>query len=414
MKKYSFQCILSTSAILALFVAINWLVDPYWIYGTPEIKRFNLNKPSTDSYQRLFKITNVLLDPPQALIIGTSREHSGINPKHPAFNARSVFNVASSAQQFLESREILHALSGKTHFPELIVFGLIFENGNEFTNPLPADHIKDNFDEAYRYKLLISLNTLKSSVKTITMNLIGEPTTTRKDGFRTPDIWADQLIIGEHRAFIQTEREFFFEHLFHIPACKNDLANARNGKSVCPMQELREAISTAYRMKSDMRLFIGPSHARIWETIQASGLWGQFEDWKRMLVEIVESEAVKAQATPFQIWDFSGYNSITEEDVPSDKDIGKRMLYYYDPSHYTPAAGNLVLDRIFKLQSTTRIIPDDFGILLTSNNIEAHFSNIRLAREHYRQTHSEDVAEIEAMAREVAKTKLSKNPVATQ
>ncbi|GAB1233430.1 hypothetical protein UT4_18970 [Ferrigenium sp. UT4] len=48
---------------------------------------------------------------------------------------------------------------------------------------------------------------------------------------------------------------------------------------------------------------------------------------------------------------------------------------------------------------------NDFGVLLTSQNIESRLAHIRADRERYRQTHPEDVAEIEAMAREVAKTK---------
>src|SRR5205823_3536266 len=107
----------------------------------------------------------------------------------------------------------------------------------------------------------------------------------------------------------------------------------------------------------------------------------------------------------FPIWDFSGYNSITGEDVPPVQDVKTRMHYYYESSHYTPATGDSVLDRIFGLKPNERSLPDNFGVLLTSRNIDAHLANIRYAREHYRQTHPEDVAEIEAIAREVTKQK---------
>jgi hypothetical protein len=210
----------------------------------------------------------------------------------------------------------------------------------------------------------------------------------------------------QRKSFKENERHYLFDNHFPLPACKNALlAEASGGKVLTPMEEVRDAVAIAYRMKSDMHLFIGPSHARQWETIQASGLWAQFENWKRMLVNIVESEAAKANATPFQVWDFSGYNSITEEDVPSATDINKRMHYYYESSHYTPAAGDLVLDRIFDYKSPSRTVPDDFGVLLTSKNIEAHLVSIRAAREHYRLSHPDDVAEIEAMAQEVTKAK---------
>jgi hypothetical protein len=71
----------------------------------------------------------------------------------------------------------------------------------------------------------------------------------------------------------------------------------------------------------------------------------------------------------------------------------------------TPAAGDLVLDRLFDFKTPDRTVPDDFGVLLTSQTIEPHLAKIRVERERYRQNHPQDIAEIEAMAREVAKTK---------
>lgn len=406
MKKHSIQIILAITGIFTLFVAFNWLVDPYWIYETPRIARFNSNKPVASDNSRLFKISRVLQQQPEALIIGTSREDSGINPKHAVFQGHNVFNAAISSQPNVESKKILQAMSDHGDFPRQIIFGLIFENANVFGFALPADYSEENFNEYRRYKLLLSLSTLKASAKTVALNLAGKTKKISNDGFRNPSEWTDQLLIGHHKAFKDNERHYLFDNHFPLPACKNALVvEDANRKSATPMQELRDAIIIAYRMKSDMRIFIGPSHARQWETIQASGLWGQFEDWKRMVVEIVELEAIEANATPLQVWDFSGYNSISVEPVPPESDKLTRMRYYYESSHYTPAAGDLVLDRIFNLKSPERTIPDDFGVLLTSHNIDAHLTNIRVAREHYRQTHPEDVAEIEAMAREVVKTK---------
>jgi hypothetical protein len=81
------------------------------------------------------------------------------------------------------------------------------------------------------------------------------------------------------------------------------------------------------------------------------------------------------------------------------------MHWYFDSSHYTPAAGDLILDRIFNFKSADRTVPNDFGVLITSQNIEAHLGHIRTAREHYQKIHPEDISEIDAISREVAMTK---------
>lgn len=407
MRKYLVYCTVFAATSIIALAAFNWFADPFWIFGSPEIRRFNAAKPSVDSHQRIFKITNALRERPQVLITGTSREDSGIDPKHPAFTGRTVFNASTSAQPFVESKELLRALADEGSEPSLIVFGLLFENANVYGSPLPPDYSADNFSD-HHFGLVFNLDTVEASIMTVVDNLVRNQKAfdERKDGFRTPNSWTDQLSIGQRRAFRNSERNYLLDYHFPQPACKNSLVSDRDGRDrIAPMEELREAIAIAYRFKTDMRLFIGPSHARQWETIGASGLWSQFEDWKRMLLQIVESEAEKAHASPFPVWDFSGYNTITVEEVPSVQDTNARMQYYYESSHYAPAAGDLVLDRIFNLPITGRAVPSDFGVRLTRQNIEAHLANIRVARERYRRMHPDDVAEIESMSREVAKQK---------
>lgn len=140
MKKYSFIIIIYACVFLCVVIVVNLIVDPYWIYGSPEIKRFNSSKPAAFENSRIFEIANILRSPPEALIIGTSREDSGIDPKHVVFQHHSVFNAAISSQPFVESKEILQSLSKHEGFPKQIVFGLLFENANIFGYSLPADY----------------------------------------------------------------------------------------------------------------------------------------------------------------------------------------------------------------------------------------------------------------------------------
>lgn len=398
MKKYLALCLLSAATVAALAASVNWLVDPYWFFGAPAIKRFNTEKASLSANTRVFKTITLLRNRPQALILGTSREDAGIDPQHRAFAGYRVFNAAMPGQRYVESNLFLRALAERGSAPDLIVFGLLFEN--IYTPAMPADFSTDNFSDERRFSLLFNLNTLKESAITVTSNLIGVPDAARyrRDGFRLPIAWRDELKVGQRRAFQASDQSAL------AGICRRDpsLEAQRIGR-LTPMAELREAIALAYQSKTDMRIFIGPSHARQWETTYARGRWGQFEDWKRMVLAVIESEAKRAQAAPFALWDFSGYNAITEEDVAPARDVKARMRYYYESSHYKPATGDLVLDRMFDLRTPDRALPADFGVRLNSANINAHLANQRVARERYRQSHPEDVAEIEAMARDAAR-----------
>ncbi len=48
------------------------------------------------------------------------------------------------------------------------------------------------------------------------------------------------------------------------------------------------------------------------------------------------------------------------------------MQWYWESSHFKKEVGDLVLDKLFDYQALGRVIPDDFGILINRNNIEAH------------------------------------------
>jgi len=84
--------------------------------------------------------------------------------------------------------------------------------------------------------------------------------------------------------------------------------------------------------------------------------------------------------------------------VPEKDDSLARMRWYWECSHYRKELGDLILDRIFDHRAEGRTVPEDFGVLLTPANIEAHLARIREEQARYRTSHPEDVAEIEAIA----------------
>ncbi|NEQ62463.1 MAG: hypothetical protein F6K53_35770, partial [Moorea sp. SIO4A1] len=112
-----------------------------------------------------------------------------------------------------------------------------------------------------------------------------------------------------------------------------------------------------------------------WESLRVTRLWPVFEEWKRRLVEI----------TP--VWDFSGYNSITTEA------ISEEMKNYWDSSHYREEVGDLILNRLFSYQAHT--VPEDFGVLITPDNVESHLGKVRNERESWAETNGDLVKLVE-------------------
>ena len=89
------------------------------------------------------------------------------------------------------------------------------------------------------------------------------------------------------------------------------------------------------------------------------------------------------------VWSFSGYNSITTEPISDN------MKNYIDPSHYRSEVGDLIINRLQKHQQEK--VPNDFGILLTSDNVEFHLKKVRADREAWAVKNPEEVNLVKAL-----------------
>ena len=403
MARYLVHLLATAFTLLSSVAAINWLIDPYSIWNTPKIHGLNTVKPKLADHHRIYKIVGLARHPANTVILGTSRSDIGLNPNHSALG-QNALNLATAGQPYRETRMLFNWLNDREAIKTFVI-GLDFFVANIFYT-FPADFVAENFTNERGWQLAISGSTLMDSVNTIAKRKVLLSDTWSEKGLR---LWSDEYVKnggGSRKIMHESEKGYLTQYYLPPPSCSFSLAST--GLKLTPLEEIRAIFSRAYREHISLKLLISPSHARQWETLAAAGLWDKWEEWKRHLVQMNEDEAQRTGQTPFPLWDFSGYNSISTETVPVLDDTETIMRWYFESSHYTPATGNLVLNRIFNLKSTDLTVPDDFGTLLTSRNIDTHLAHIRAAREHYRQTHPEDVAEIEAMAREVVKTKQCK------
>ena len=65
-------------------------------------------------------------------------------------------------------------------------------------------------------------------------------------------------------------------------------------------------------------------------------------------------------------------------------------------------AGDMVLLRMFRPEKAEVVLPDDFGIEITKENLEDHLRLIRKDRDEYHLAQPKEVAEVEELAEETA------------
>jgi hypothetical protein len=113
----------------------------------------------------------------------------------------------------------------------------------------------------------------------------------------------------------------------------------------------RYMLRRAYADGTDLRLFVTPLHLLVRAAIDAVGLGERYEFWLKQLVRINEEEAARAGQKPLPLWDFSDANTVTREALPTDT---TPMRWFWDPSHYRKATGDLILDRMFDFKDPAR------------------------------------------------------------
>lgn len=402
--RYVLFCFLSVISFSILFGGFNLLVDPFGIYRILEIEGLNTEKPVAYDHARLHKTFALDRLRPSGLILGSSRALRGLDPRHPGWKTSPVYNVGLVATNIFELHDTF-VFSQEIHPLKQVVVALDFFNFNvNWRRPAEADprRVKDYGSVPW---LIFRLRDITSTLLTFDALISSLSTIARQnqdcrrlivpDGMVSSEDKDCAVANGGHRRLFQWSE---WKTLNEWRVFSNfELRDEKSGRTT--LGAVRNMAADARRWGIDLRFIISPVHARQLEVLRRAGVWQQFEDWKRELVAILAADGARhPDGRVFPLWDFSGYNSITRVTVPTADQTESRLWSYWEGSHFTKAVGDMVLDRVLAHDSRGRRIPQDFGVRLTSANIDVHLQNIRLSGEQYRRAHSDDLREIEIIA----------------
>jgi len=342
-------------------------VDPLGAYPAWHLNTFERQRDGM--FSRMARGEQARLGDSDMVIFGTSRPKAGLPSSHPAYGTNRVRNLAVDAACMTEVAAMLDYCLAHNPIRRVLLcldFALFrdrtfnqFGFGDTRFNPeLPL------FD--YQCKNLLGAGATEHSYRFIVDRLRGKlPPAAERRGFYVHQIKASTT----HRAL--------FERVMRSLAYGD--AAVRVGTN--QMQALWHVLAVCRERRIELTLAINPVHAMDMELLQVGQNWDRFEQWKRDLVKIVAEESPDGR-TP--VWDFSGYNGLTTEQIPPAGDH-TRMKYYYESSHFTPLTGGLMLDRMFGRAT------NDFGTRITVANIEAHLEETRAQRELFVARYAADV-----------------------
>jgi len=373
-------------------VAFNFVVDPYDIYPFPDIEGLTSNKNIAKNIDRVIKIVKVEQLEPDQLVFGSSRAEIAIDPEHSAWDASrgNVYNFAFSSATIVEVLNRFKEAYAKHQFNRAVLsldfFGFNANLGDRFVSePKPP----------LFFRTLFSMNALKASQRTLK----------RQDPYEYPSLLSNGQIPwnsfahlveqkGHRRLFIDTERHYI-GNFFPQPLLRFDFTNA--DMAIDTFAAFSELLHFSRKNQIELQMYISPIHARMLMLIWMTGLWPNFEDWKRQLVEIAAREAVQSESNPFELWDFSDINTVTTEAVPPLGNTQMKMHYYWECSHAKKETGDIILELLLQGKRNPGV-QADFGVRLTRQGIEEHLRKSTELFEKYRATHPEDMVEVKETA----------------
>ncbi len=396
--RYSLVWLVSLVLVLAVVAAFDGAVDPYGVIGTKRIAGFNALKSTANNHTSLIKAYQVERMKPHGVIIGTSRAEIALDPDSPLWPAaaRPVYNYGIPGASLKELyRELQDA--GAAGPIKVAVIMLEFES---FLLPDTRPGLEPDEDQ----RMLVTAD--------------GQPNPLRARR-HAQDIFLTTLTLGaledsigtvfaQHRqgSLDQTDHGVMTEAAFRMTAATdgyNELftqkeqdyagrdagvARAIGGRSLVGetpgIDTVRQMLAYCRSHGIQPILILPPYHADLLEIFDAAGLWDRFEAWKADLVKLAAQSSTPAD--PIKLWDFSGYNRYSTEDVPPPGDHHNTVTWFWEPGHFKRALGDLMLSRVLTGE------PADFGVELNPNTIDAQIQTIRAARQAYRAAHTTQAA----------------------
>jgi hypothetical protein len=405
-------------ALLAAIPAMNILMDPLgyaraagWRPASPTA--FELEKASVGQWPvpdgvREAKVLDVAWYRPDSVIYGSSTVWSYIDNGYPPLRSsdgRRAYNFGLAGGSFREL-EMAFEHTVALRPPKLAVFGLEFYMfwADKPSSPgyvdLPFAQQPHYQWERARFvarRLLTADYTQASAAALGTsvwqwLGLFGASAHAAEPGSEALDTPK-----AKFRKLMDDNDHIQVVALYPPAGATYRFADAAGWSS---LEAFRRMVAIARAHDVELRLYITPNHARELELIRMMGYWPQYQEWQRQLVSILDDDArAHAEAPPIPLWDFSGYNAITSENVRDDATPTVGYKFFADSFHFKTVVGYLIMDRIFG--NPTRTPPDGFGVRLTPASIGGHQAEVDRGHEAYAAAHPDEMRALASTLRSI-------------
>jgi hypothetical protein len=343
----------SVTYLTAVFGITFW-TDPYGL------RTFG----GRQSHARLVKAIQVNRLDPEVVFVGSSNVVIGLDPEHTAFDDYdAVYNLGIFGTNFYEIKRYFQHAAFNGNLEKSLI-GLDFYGFNQYAETKPG------FSES-------RLNSTHMRPKDfLRLYLSLEALSLIKDADEPKNYFASN---GTLMKFInhsaKDREELFRKHLIQNFLEEGGMYHGQYELSDGAIKDFKELVSIARQKDIEIQIFLPPSHVTLFYPSIKSAYWESYQEWLRAIVNI------------HPVWDFSGCNSITT--IP----ITLSEQYYEDPLHFNSQLGDWIIQRIYDSEENS--LPPDFGVYVTSENVNSHLDQVNQQCKLWRQENPEIIEWLE-------------------
>lgn len=334
-KKWALKTFMLNFFVFSVIGGFNYFMDPLWTFNTTH--KYNQIQ---DGFNERQQKTNYITFQPfnyDSLILGSSRT-TYINQND--FNGINAYNYAANSMDPVEyNTYIEYAKKIKGSDFEYIILGIDFFGTNANRGILfekPEFYINKSNEFLYRYKPLISIDTLKYSVRNINLLVKDSKLISTYDRNNIKKI--EVLSKEQQQNNLLQQLEVYDESVYGNYAYKDIKSIFTEIKNNNP--------------NTKFIIYTTPISTPMFEVMVKNGRMGDYRQWIEDSVDVFE-----------EVYNFMYPNSITNN-----------LDNYVDAHHFKPEIGTLIAHKVTKYRLNE--IPNDFGVLVTEQNIESHLNNV--------------------------------------
>jgi hypothetical protein len=376
----------STWLVAAVMVAgFTLLVDAIGISPMRiAVAGFNTSKPLRQDYDWIVKRYDVFRSQPVTIFMGSSRVKQSINPKlladtgfAPAYNggingSAAYQEIGSYLQYYLGIDKNLHHVFIEAFATAMLSYDpaqpgvrppAVGEAAAKLGTAIPqmrpeVVHFGRAADIGDFASVFFSMSGVSSALRTVSVNR-GQQNLpfarSSEDGFAP-------IALAPHH--------FSVRNVFNFVTYTGLL---QRGGEVLPgvIAAAKQMIVNCEWYQVQCRFFMSPLHADVLFAMYHFGLWPELEKLKRELAELAPT------------YDFTRYSHVIEE-------RSGLVVYWPEAFHFSPALGELIARAMMGVR--TPDMPENFGVLLDSSNIDASLAAWRAERDDWIAKHPDSVA----------------------